>query len=179
METPSSAPLPPANSDPAPAVAAATAIASDTTHSPPLYVKRFHASATLPKRGSALAAGYDLSACEPCTVPKSGGRAIVSTGLQLHIPPGCYGRVAPRSGLAAKRGIDVGAGVIDADYRGQVGVILFNFGDSDLNIKVGDRVAQLILERIATPDVVEVDKLDETQRGEGGFGSTGVAADSN
>jgi len=83
--------------------------------------------------------------------------------------------VAPRSGLAWKHSIDVGAGVIDADYRGPVGVILFNHSDTDFEVKVGDRVAQLIIEKIVTPNVVtEVEDLDETVRGEGGFGSTGV-----
>lgn len=81
---------------------------------------------------------------------------------------------APRSGLAWKHSIDVGAGVVDYDYRGNVGVILFNFSDVDFEVKVGDRIAQLILERIVTPEVVEVESLDETERGEGGYGSTGV-----
>jgi dUTP pyrophosphatase len=83
------------------------------------------------------------------------------------------GRIAPRSGLAAKHSIDTGAGVIDADYRGPLKVILFNFGDADFAIKQGDRIAQLIIERIYTPNVVVVEKLAETVRGEGGFGSTG------
>ena len=84
--------------------------------------------------------------------------------------------VAPRSGLAYKKGIDVGAGVIDEDYRGEVGVILFNFGEEDFEVAPGDRIAQLILERIATPDVEVVSDLDATDRGAGGFGSTGVKA---
>jgi dUTP pyrophosphatase len=83
------------------------------------------------------------------------------------------GRVAPRSGLAAKHSIDTGAGVIDADYRGEVKVILFNFSEVDFAIKIGDRIAQLIIERIYTPDVAVVEKLDESVRGAGGFGSTG------
>lgn len=76
--------------------------------------------------------------------------------------------------MAWKHSIDVGAGVIDADYRGPVGVILFNHSDVDFEVKAGDRIAQLIIERIMTPDVAEVDDLDSTLRGEGGFGSTGV-----
>ena len=83
---------------------------------------------------------------------------------------------APRSGLAWKKHIDVGAGVIDADYRGCVGVVLFNHSAEDLEVKRGDRVAQLILERIETPPVEEVTELDDTERGAGGFGSTGVSA---
>jgi dUTP pyrophosphatase len=81
---------------------------------------------------------------------------------------------APRSGLAWKHSIDVGAGVIDADYRGPVGVILFNHSDQDFEVKVGDRIAQLIIEKILTPKALEVEDLDSTFRGVGGFGSTGV-----
>lgn len=143
-------------------------------HEPALEVVRVHEGAVLPKRGSALSAGYDLSACESCVIAK-GARGVVKTGLKLAIPSGTYGRVAPRSGLAVKHGIDVGAGVIDADYRGELGVVLFNFGSDDFEVKAGDRVAQLIIERISTPEVVEVQSLDNTERGEGGFGSTGVA----
>ena len=83
------------------------------------------------------------------------------------------GRVAPRSGLASKHSIATGAGVIDADYRGPVKVLLFNHGEADFEVKEGDRIAQLVLERIFTPDVVEVAELDATVRGAGGFGSTG------
>ncbi len=89
-----------------------------------------HPNAKLPTRGSALAAGYDLYASEDKVVPKR-GRAAVQTGVRLAVPVGCYGRVAPRSGLASKHGIDVGAGVVDADYRGLLGVLLFNFTDED------------------------------------------------
>lgn len=84
------------------------------------------------------------------------------------------GRIAPRSGLAAKHFIDTGAGVIDEDYRGEVKVLLFNHAETDFEIKEGDRIAQLVLERIATPAVVEVQELAESTRGAGGFGSTGT-----
>jgi len=83
------------------------------------------------------------------------------------------GRIAPRSGLAAKHSIQTGAGVIDADYRGQVKVLLFNHGENDFEVKEGDRIAQLVLERIYTPEVVAVEELEESVRGAGGFGSTG------
>lgn len=89
------------------------------------------------------------------------------------MPSGTYGRVAPRSGLAAKSGIDVGAGVIDADYRGELKVVLFNHSDENVDIKPGDRIAQLVLERIARPSVADVADLDDTERASGGFGSTG------
>lgn len=131
--------------------------------------------AILPVRGSAFAAGYDLSACEGTSIPK-GGRGIVKTGLTIAIPMGTYARIAPRSGLAVKKGIQVGAGVVDYDYRGEVGVVLFNHGDEDFVVNSGDRVAQLILEKIETPEVEEiatVEDLGSTERGAGGYGSTG------
>ena len=98
----------------------------------------------------------------------------MSTDLSIATPAGTYGRIAPRSGLAAKHFIDTGAGVIDADYRGEVKVLLFNHSEKDFEIKVGDRIAQLVLERIYTPEVMEVENLEESVRGAGGFGSTGV-----
>jgi dUTP pyrophosphatase len=112
--------------------------------------------AKLPTRGSAQAAGYDLYACEDTVIPK-GGRKVVQTGISIALPEGHYGRVAPRSGLAVKYGIDTGAGVVDSDYRGLLGVVLFNFGEADFPFKAGDRIAQLIIEKISTPDVVEVE----------------------
>lgn len=99
---------------------------------------------------------------------------MVKTDIQIEVPEGTYGRVAPRSGLAWKNFIDVGAGVIDQDYRGNVGVILFNHSDTPFEIKKGDRIAQLILERIVHPVVVEAETLSDTNRGAGGFGSTGT-----
>jgi len=139
-----------------------------------LRIRRLSSKARIPKRGSALAAGYDLySAHDTAIIAR--GKALIDTDIQMMIPVGTYGRIAPRSGLASKNCIDVGAGVIDADYRGQVKVLLFNHSDVDFVVKEGDRVAQLILERIATPEVVEVDELEETVRGANGFGSTGVA----
>ena len=98
----------------------------------------------------------------------------MKTGISVAIPEGCYGRIAPRSGLAVKRFIDVGAGVIDADYRGEIGVVLFNHSDEDFVVKPGDRIAQLILEKIETPTVKEAEELPDTKRGTDGFGSTGV-----
>ena len=94
------------------------------------------------------------------------------TDISIAIPTGMYGRVAPRSGLAVKHFLDVGAGVIDCDYRGPVGVVMFNFSDKDFQVTAGDRVAQLIIEKIAMLPVEEVDNLDDTERGHGGFGST-------
>eukprot|EP01122_Echinamoeba_exundans_P000731 TRINITY_DN10665_c0_g1_i1.p1 TRINITY_DN10665_c0_g1~~TRINITY_DN10665_c0_g1_i1.p1 ORF type:complete len:203 (-),score=48.93 TRINITY_DN10665_c0_g1_i1:199-807(-) len=137
-----------------------------------LKVKRLSEHAKLPVRGSARAAGYDLFSAEATKVP-SRGKALVKTDISIAVPSGCYGRIAPRSSLAWKNHVDVGAGVIDEDYRGPVGVVLYNFSEVDFAIEQGDRIAQLIIERIATPDVEEVDDLDGTDRGAGGFGSTG------
>jgi dUTP pyrophosphatase len=113
---------------------------------------------------------------EEVTVPAR-GKAVIPTGLAMAIPIGNYGRIAPRSGLAAKNFIDVGAGVIDADYRGEVKVLLFNFSEVDFKVNPGDRVAQLIIEKYTRTEIEEVtdgEDLNSTERGEGGFGSTGV-----
>lgn len=128
--------------------------------------------ARAPTKGSAFAAGHDLYSARGVVIPAR-GRARVDTDIAISVPAGTYGRVAPRSGLAAKHGIDTMAGVIDADYRGQVGVILANLSDTDFEIKEGDRIAQLIIEKIVMPEVVVVEKLAESVRGAGGFGSTG------
>ncbi|XP_078666485.1 deoxyuridine 5'-triphosphate nucleotidohydrolase-like [Branchiostoma floridae x Branchiostoma belcheri] len=132
-------------------------------------------NAFAPTRGSKQAAGYDLYSAYDYTIPAQ-GKVLAKTDIQIALPEGCYGRVAPRSGLAHKNFIDVGAGVIDRDYRGNVGVIMFNFGKEEFKVNKGDRIAQLICEQIFMPDLVEEQTLDETERGEGGFGSTGVAA---
>ena len=138
-----------------------------------MEVVRFHNDAILPTRGTFRSAGYDLYAVEDFLVEQLPGRALVSTGIGIHVPSGTYGRVAPRSGLAVKKGIDVGAGVIDEDYTGELKVLFFNFGDFPYYGKKGERIAQLIIEKIETPEIFEVDKLSATERGEGGFGSTG------
>lgn len=140
----------------------------------PLQVKLLSEAARLPTRGSTGAAGYDLYSAVELTVAAR-GRAVVGTDISLRIPEGTYARVAPRSGLAVKKGIQTGAGVVDFDYRGAVGVVVFNHSDEEFVVEKGDRIAQMILERIATPEIVQVDELDETVRGAGGFGSTGVS----
>ncbi|KAF9008776.1 dUTPase-like protein [Cyathus striatus] len=137
-----------------------------------LLIKRLSDRAKLPTRGSPLAAGYDLYSAESKVIPAH-GKALVDTQISIAVPAGTYGRVAPRSGLASKFMIDTGAGVIDADYRGVVFVLLFNLSDKDFQVNEGDRIAQLIIERIYTPEILEVQDLDETLRGAGGFGSTG------
>lgn len=137
-----------------------------------LQFVRLRECARPPVKGSEFSAGFDLHAADGVLLPP-GGRACIGTGLQLGIPSGCYGRIAPRSGLAAKHGIDVGAGVVDRDFRGEIKVLLFNFGDTAIRIEVGDRIAQVVLERICEANAVEVAQLDDTIRGDGGFGSTG------
>ena len=136
-----------------------------------LRFKQLDPRAVLPKRGSALAAGLDLCSIEDVELlPKQ--RAMVRTGLAVAIPARFYGRVAPRSGLAAKNGLDVLAGVIDSDYRGEICCILYNTGDDIIQLASGTKICQLILEQIITPEATWVVDLDETARGAGGFGST-------
>ena len=137
-----------------------------------LQVQKLVDIASLPTRADHGAAGYDLRSVENKIIPAK-DRAIVGTGIAIAVPSGTYGRIAPRSGLAANAGLAVGAGVIDESYRGHVKVILFNHGKDDYHVKCGDKIAQLVLEVIVTPDVTEVSELTKTIRGTNGFGSTG------
>uniref|UniRef100_A0A8C9Q9A2 Deoxyuridine 5'-triphosphate nucleotidohydrolase n=1 Tax=Spermophilus dauricus TaxID=99837 RepID=A0A8C9Q9A2_SPEDA len=122
-----------------------------------------HTIALTPR--SARAARYDLYSAYDYIIPPM-EKALVKTDVQIALPSGCYGRVAPCPGLAAKHFIDVRAGVIDKNYRGNVGVVLFNFGKEKFEVKKGDQIAQLICEEIFYPD-------KDTERDSGGFGSTG------
>lgn len=140
-----------------------------------MKVRRLSPNAVLPRRATSGSAGYDICALEEGVIP-AGTRKLVPSGLSLEIPPGHYGRIAPRSGLSIKFGLDVAAGVIDQDYRGPVGIVLVNNGENDFSYKAQDRIAQLLLERVSTLKVEEVKELDETMRGSGGWGSTGTAA---
>ena len=136
-----------------------------------LRFKQLDEKAMLPQRGSALAAGLDVCSIEDIELqPKQ--RAVVRTGLAVAIPPGFYGRVAPRSGLAAKNGLDVLAGVIDSDYRGEISCVLYNTSDDLIELPAGTKICQLIIEKIITPEASWVNDLNETARGAGGFGST-------
>jgi dUTP pyrophosphatase len=137
-----------------------------------LGIKKLSNDSILPTRGSDGAVGYDIYSNMGCVI-RSSESGLVSTGIAVVLPSGVYGRVAPRSGLAVKHGIQVGAGVIDPDYTGEVKVVLFNHGDKDFEVKKGDRIAQLVLERCETPPVKEIEIIEETDRGSGGFGSTG------
>ncbi len=138
----------------------------------PVFFKRLHPAAKLPARGSDGSAGADLCCVEAFTLAP-GARLAVRTGLGVEIPAGWYGRVAPRSGLAAKHGIDTLAGVVDADYRGELRVLLVNLGQEPVHIEAGARIAQLIIERAARCDYIWAEELSDTERGGGGFGSTG------
>ncbi len=138
-----------------------------------LRVKKLHPAAKLPVRATGNSAGADLCCVEAFTLAP-GERKAAATGLIVELPPGWYGRVAPRSGLAAHHGIDTLAGVIDADYRGELLVLLINLGDEPVSFKAGDRIAQLIIERAAVCDYSWSDGLSGTERGDGGFGSTGT-----
>lgn len=137
-----------------------------------LQVKKLSEDAVVPKRGSDGAAGYDLYSAHECVIPAR-GKGMVKTDISIAIPYGTYARIAPRSGLAWKNSIDTGAGVVDYDYRGPVCVILFNHSDVDFAVNKGDRVAQMVLEKIATPEIAVVEELSDTKRGAAGFGSTG------
>ncbi|XP_026435990.1 deoxyuridine 5'-triphosphate nucleotidohydrolase-like [Papaver somniferum] len=136
-----------------------------------LRVKKLSEKVVLLSRGSSLSAGYDLSSAAEVIVPCR-GKTLIPTDLSIAVPEGTYARIAPRSGLTWKHSVDVGAGVIDVNYRGAVGVILFNHSDVDFQFKMGDRVAQLIIQKIITPVVEEAEDFDSTVRGSGGFGST-------
>ena len=137
-----------------------------------LRFKQLDPRGILPKRGSALAAGLDVCSIDDLTIaPRH--RVMARTGLAVAIPHGFYGRVAPRSGLAAKNGLDVLAGVIDSDYRGEVCCLLYNTGDETISLPAGSKICQLIVEQIITPEPEWTTDLDETARGAGGFGSTG------
>ncbi len=146
---------------------------------PTLAVRRLSDRAFLPERMTAGAAGYDLRACLPegeRIVLAPGARAAVPTGLCLAIPPGYEGQVRPRSGAALREGLSIpnAPGTIDSDYRGELRVLLVNLGDAPVCIEHGRRIAQLVIAPVVHPTLVEVDTLDETARGAGGFGSTGA-----
>jgi dUTP pyrophosphatase len=126
----------------------------------------------LPAYGSANAAGADLRAAVDVTL-RPGERAAVPTGLHVAIPVGHVGLVWPRSGLAVRHGLDTLAGVIDSDYRGEVRVVLVNHGQEAASLARGDRIAQLLIQKVERADFRIVDQLEETGRGKGGFGSTG------
>ena len=142
-------------------------------------IRRLPAAADLPlpERATAHASGFDLRACvlRPIVVPV-GGRALIPTGVAIAVPPGYEAQIRPRSGLALKSGVTLlnSPGTIDADYRGEVGVIVVNHGTAPVTIARGDRIAQMVIQTVPDVDLEAVDELPETQRGAGGFGHTGI-----
>lgn len=142
-----------------------------------LKVKKLHENAHIPTRANAKAAGYDLYSLESGSVqPKS--RSLIKTGISVQIPTldypyRCYGSIRSRSGLSYRMGIEVGAGVIDIDYTGEIGVVIHNHSNDVWEYNAGERIAQLVLEVHITPSVLEVGSIERTSRGDGGFGSTG------
>lgn len=141
-----------------------------------LRVRRLDPAAKLPVRAHQDDAGYDLHALEAATLAP-GERAAIRTGIAIELPPGHAGLVVPRSGLAARHGIAIvnAPGLIDAGYRGELRVLLLNTErEAAFEVSVGDRIAQLVIVAVATPQIVEADALAATVRGEGGFGSTGA-----
>lgn len=142
----------------------------------PICVKRLDPKAVLPVYGSVEAAGADLHACLDGDVSIAPGEsAFIPTGLAMEIPKGCAGLIYARSGLACKRGLAPAnkVGVVDSDYRGEFMVVLHNHSNQVQTISHGDRIAQLVITPVITPGYIEVDELTDTQRAEGGFGSTG------
>ncbi|GAA0593223.1 dUTP diphosphatase [Caenispirillum bisanense] len=161
--------------------AASPATAATTTATVAVTRLPHAADLPLPAYETAHAAGMDLRAAlpadEPLTLPPM-GRALVPTGLAMALPEGFEAQVRPRSGLAAKYGVTVlnSPGTVDADYRGEVKVILVNLGDAPFTIARGDRIAQMIVAPVTRAEWTEVATLPDTARGAGGFGSTGIAA---
>jgi dUTP pyrophosphatase len=146
-----------------------------TMLAPVFRVAKIHPDAVIPIRATKGSAGYDLSSVEHTIVPAR-GRTLIDTGLAFEVPMDTYIRICPRSGLAVKQGIDVGAGIVDSDYRGPVKVLLFNHGDVDFEVRKSDRIAQMVIHNIETPKFCEItyEEMVPTDRGNNGFGSTGV-----
>ena len=141
-----------------------------------IRVKKLRPNAVLPTYGSGEAAGADLYAClEEAVVVEPGRTAWIPTGIAMEIPKGCAGLIYARSGLACKKGLAPAnkVGVIDSDYRGEITVVLHNHGPEAQTVSSGERIAQMVITPVLTPAYVEAENLSDTDRGQGGFGSTG------
>ena len=143
------------------------------TDSNKLRFVKLTADGKAPERGSTYAAGFDLFSAKTMVIPPQ-GRGLEETDIAMMLPEGTYGQIAPRSEMAIKHFTDVGGGVIDFDFTGNVGVILFNHGVEPFKIDKGDKIAQLIVEKIAQPVLVEALRVKRTERGANGFGLTGI-----
>ena len=142
---------------------------------PPIAIKRLDPEAAIPQRAHEGDAGVDLCTTENVTI-EPGERALVGTGIAIALPMGTVGLIHPRSGLAAKSGLSVvnTPGTVDAGYRGEIKVCLINHDPrTPIDLRRGDRIAQLLVQRVELPEFVEVDELDDTTRGSGGYGSSG------
>lgn len=138
-----------------------------------MLVKKLSPLANLPTRGTPFAAGLDLYSPIAGVIPPS-ARLLIPLDISIVLPEGTYGHILPRSGLALKKGIHVGAGIIDEDYRGNVGVLLFNLNNEPFVFEAGERIAQMVVKSYEKVDVIEMDDIKPSTRGEGGFGSTGI-----
>ena len=138
-----------------------------------LLIQKSDLLATIPTRSTPGSAGLDLYSTHSVVIPPH-SRGIIQTGIRVQIPDGYYGRIAPRSGLAFVYGLQILGGVCDSDYRGDIIVMVYNGGGHNLEIEAKHKIAQLILEKIAVPKIKEVDKLNSTERGVNGFGSSGL-----
>lgn len=141
-----------------------------------MKIIKLNKDAKIPTKGSKYAAGFDVYANEESTIPPF-EKKLISLGIILQIPHGMYGRLASRSSLSLKHGIEVGAGVIDSDYRGEVKILLYNFSRKTYHVSKGDRIGQIIIECCNYPNIEvikSIDELEQTQRNHGGFGSTGI-----
>ena len=142
-----------------------------------ILIKKNNEEATIPPQATEGDAGYDLYSLEEVTLAPM-TRTVVKTGISIAIPMGFYGRVAPRSGLAVKKGLDVLAGVVDAGYRGDVGVVLINLSSENVTLEKQSKVAQLIIEKCHDVDWMETNDLSESERGDGGYGSSDLSINS-
>lgn len=143
---------------------------------PRVQIRRLRPDAIVPRYQSALAAGFDLHAAIDAAIElMPGARAAIATGLAFALPPGYEGQIRPRSGRAREHGITLvnSPGTLDADFRGAVMVLIINHGQLPVVIKPGDRIAQMVIAPVVQAELVEVSELDATERGTGGFGSTG------
>ncbi len=137
-----------------------------------LRVRRLTEESFLPKRGTPYAAGLDLFSPVDTVVPPN-ERLLVKLDISIELEDGTFGHILPRSSLSLKNGIHIGAGVIDSDYRGNVGVLLFNLSQEPFHVKRGDRIAQLVVKKYEVVEPQEIFESSSTERGSGGFGSTG------
>ena len=138
-----------------------------------IQIKKLNSKAKLPEYAHLGDAGMDLFSVESVTI-KPGEKVVCQTGIAMKIPDGYVGLIWDKSGIASKGGVKTMGGVIDSGYRGEVRVVLQNLSKEDYNIKEGDKIAQMLIQKVESPQIEEVEELDDTERGEGGFGSTGM-----